>query len=51
MWKKNSVFRRFVKSDISQKTNLDRNSKFIGTDNKKLIGIAPLHNTILKFIP
>jgi hypothetical protein len=31
-----------------KKTNLDKETvNLIGTDNKKLIGIAPLHNTIL----
>jgi ADP-heptose:LPS heptosyltransferase len=35
-----------------KKTNLDKETvNIIGTDNKKLIGIAPLHNTILKCIP
>jgi hypothetical protein len=39
---KNSVFRRFVKSDISQKTTLDKETaNFVGTNNQRLIGIAP----------
>jgi hypothetical protein len=36
----NSVFRRFVKSDISQ-TTLDKETvNFVGTENQRLIGIA-----------
>jgi hypothetical protein len=42
-------FPRFVKSDISKKTTLDKETvNFVGTENQRLIGIAPF-NTRLKF--
>jgi hypothetical protein len=45
---KNSVFRRFVKSDISQKTTLDKETvNFVG-NNQRLIGCS-FCSTRLKF--
>jgi hypothetical protein len=47
---KNSVFRRFVKSDIP-KTTLDKETvNFVGT-NKRLIGIAPFAQYEAKVYP
>jgi hypothetical protein len=49
---KNSVFRRFVKSDISQKTTLDKETaNFVGTNNQRLIGIAPFAQYEAKVYP
>jgi hypothetical protein len=43
------VFRRFVKP-IFPKTTLDKETaNFVGTNNQRLIGIAPLRSTRLKF--